>query len=1316
MNSTKVRLRRLILGMSVEDAQSKFDSPESCSVVRIAHERHNLGVLHELHVAQRARNRLSPERKCHICRYTKPSVRGFQGYTKRFPEDYTVVELWGDDPPDAPSPPPAREAALIDSRIANEKALFTSHRSLVLSALSSASDVLKEIALAELTERRKSGSLVASQPASVVDRLVGTVTEATEKGYKRLSSSTHLLEPIVMSLSLCSKKEKEVGEAFQSALLGLPAQDGDISYSLWVSGALIADDTLTSEFPYHVAKYVVNDTAESTPHRLPKAEVQLYFSPELYQLNRAIGKAGIAMLRSFIGHAMKQQHGPTPLSPSMILNSTLDEQQTYNLRCSGGAEGVRIPWIHRTTSKVSTITGIALHVNDSDEKATTEQKKEAISLVWKIWGHLIKDLHVYGDPDCLHVSIDRDKEVRENEESIVEVRQLEEESTSELMTSIEHSVAPSDAGGRKRTRPKKQYIPIAADFTVVECLLERKGLAHNMVVEDIVESLVTMQKQASDMVRLSAVEEIGTVSALKQAIPVLYAPKIVVSHAGVIENRSHSFQRIRIRGSSLAHIQALASDLTSGGHFTKRVESLTDCPQLPPNLSFHSSGSGHNNRTLGHNIGMPTRSHGGKIQRNQTTQVLDHMVVSDEERAFWRDHYYSLSAVKLIFHDRVEPPDALNYKLVSPRLHDHLQMIGKLSADEEDDLSTEGEAAKQPKGKPRRRKRTKKVDLHSIKPEKMFEYLCTDKEAACALYDLTLGECSGYEYQVRVGHIPSGDVERVLPACNSLAAKGFINYFGATRFASYTKMNIHPGMHLLKGQFRAAAHVIVQQFYVDAAMHAEKCRTGAAFPKLGHLNGSGYHLSDFSRGNQSVSTRGTALQKVLSNAIQASMMISGGEDGMQWDASRADSLDDPCADAFRNVVGPKACRIIVNEFLSFVWNDLVNQRLLRYGTFAVLPGDLVRKHPDAPRHSVAYQELRYVSKADIQQGKYGSWDVVLPIPGANVQLPDNYTSDLYVVTLNRWGLHFNPESRQWDCFYPRVESNSSAILSSPYRALSDSFALHEEELGCQTQFSSDSTFERSATARQNNNSTALTVTGEGGEWDVRPDLAKQHGNLLNLRFDASYRAPLMRPGPSFQWQLNRGAVSDPYQRWSQSILHRAAPLTSSSSTSTDSISLLQRSTGECESLAVGSSFARNHLHYRPTSSSQRRRRTLPIPPKPHWLATNCESTLMLRFAFPPGVYPSMLLRELTKMDVNSPDVVDIDKPLVDLKPSSSFQDLRPDQQELYHRHLTKRRKARFVHDRPRALSLALLHQQIFRSGGVRHSLIPTLRSYDSVSK
>ncbi|CCW66424.1 unnamed protein product [Phytomonas sp. Hart1] len=1452
MKVNRCRLRRVILGMSIEDAKSKFDSPDARTFLRFAQERHRRGVLHELHFAQRLRDGVASERKCHIRRFAKPTVRGFQAYAKPTPADYVVVELWR-------RPALARESRALqgingdkgslwggNEKVAREKTTFHAHKTRVLSTLTDAFRQVREDVLAELIGRRQSGALIAGQQESLVDRLIGEVSEASDKGYKSLSSSTHLLEPVGMSVGICGKKDRVVLDAFNSSQLRFPAREGDISYSLWVSGALIADDGLISEFPYHVAKYIVSEAYDSSPQRPPRVEVEVYFLPELYQLEKVVGKAGIAAIRRFIGKVMMRQHEPTPLSTSLLLNTAESELGLYNLYTPDNDEVIQIPWMQQIKAKVSTITGIILNAEEDTEGVKIEKKKEGVSLVWKAWGHLIKDLHVHGDRDFLYISIDRQKEKKENDEHIMELKLLEKTNAKEVneLAKSNDVVTQHKAllkKGSRRVERSSQYVPLPADFVVLECLLERKGLPFKMVVEDISESLTEMQTEALDMLRLSFMNEIEDLEESSlDFIPVLYAPKVVISNAGIIEDRTHSFQRIRIRGSCLAHVEALASSLAEGHWFTdlsKRVSPLlafSSSSTKPPNLSFstsrgpHSAALATSNALVGHqltSVSAAIARDGHRFQPHQTIQMNDYLTITSEERGFWKENYYRLSEIKIVFHSRVDPQDAkaVSGHALSPRLTKHLRIVSRRLSNDADDQpeGDEGEGAKFGKTSPKnsaraKRKRDSKApDLSEIPPEKAFEYLCTDTEAGSAVYDLRVGDSEGYSYAITLTNIPGVDAASLVkPAVQAVQNKGFINYFGPNRFASYTIVNMHPGLHLLKDEFRAAAGIIVQQFYLDRAIAAEGRRTGWPFSRgFPPARAGGFRLPDFAKGaaRQSVGAHGTMLQKVLHNALQAAQLLDG-EDGLEG-LSRADSsssassfggasqrgraraaasplLDsgDPCAEAFVNLIGPRICRILIDEFLSFVWNDILNQRLQRYGTFAILPGDLVRKHPGASAHSGLPDELVYASRKDVEGGKYRAWDVVLPIPGAQIRLPDNHTADLYIVTLKRYGLVFNPESKQWGCFYPKgdlSEGGSDALLSpssafslnsfttagSPYRPLTSSSAGLEEELINSTAFYEPifSSFERGAGGGMEVISPSFSYSSSpvDDEGPIREDLQWQRGNSLGLLIPAGYRSPLYHPASSLGWKLVDAQTADPYHRWSSTITQTfARPTTLLSSPANpinshphnninnshhsgdrspneDDLMDLEKAKGESSiapsativpssgvssrkllfssnapSFSSSSSSSRcsvlslNHRPYRPRS--RRWPPSLPLPQTPYWLTSQINARLELRFTLPLGVYPSMLLRELTKMDVNSSDIIDIDKPPQDRR-VRSWTELTAEQQATYRKYLAGRRQQRFRVEQPRALSLALLHQHIFRSGGVRNSLIPTLRSYDSVS-
>lgn len=1547
MNRSRCSFRRLILGLSIEDAQSKFDTPESRNLLRVAHERYNHGIYHELQIAQRQRNGLAPERKCHISRFTKPSVRGFQAYVKDSPDDYVVREVW-EDPDEASTESPnhaespqgssvghsnevQREVA-VSPRIRQERSSFKEAKDLVLSTLGSALDLVAESVMAELTERRQSGALISKDhQMSVVDRLVGDVAESNAKGYKSLSSSSHLLEPVEMTVTLFGRKDAAEQQAFKNPLMAVPASEGDISYSLWVAGGIIANDELMREFPFHVAKFVAPEAAAAAAgNKLPHVEVEVYFSPDLFQLEKSVGQNGIFMLRQFIGRVMMRQHEPSPTSPSLLLGAADEEERVlykiYDPLVDQGS--IRVPWVRKVTTKVSTVTGVVFSAEDSDENPSVDRMRAAVTALWRAWGHLVKDLHVHGDLDYLYVTISRIQELEGNEEYIAELKELEAtrdpgaEHVLQLegaTSSIQHAAASSSldayAAGSRKGGARKRYVPLPSDFVVIECTLERKGLPHNMVVEDITQTLSDMQHEQLEMQRLSVLDAIdgeadagggkkarGAAAGADTLVPVFYEPKVVVSHAGTLENGTHSFQRIRIRGSCRAHVVALMDALQDevSDYFTERFlpssaartedsEALkssqiaSSALPLPKNLSFRAVHASRDEKStqrrgsVGHtalsSAGVVERTgdatSAGRHARNQTLTLApdSSSIVTSDERRFWKENYYRLSDVKVVYHDRVDAEDVLgkSVEALPQRVKEHLALVnrhlsqsegaeGGISDGTDAGAGHSTAASEKRKSKKAAKKKGKKnskaakkqatdiATLH-LPPEKLFEYLCTDMEVESTRYDLRVGDCVTYDYMLNLRRIPDKHLSLVTPAVTSVAAKGFINYYGPQRFATYTKMNMHPGLHLLKGEYKAAAHILVQQFYLDAAMEAERQRTGQAFPRMQALQGyGGTRLPDFLRSGtrRSVVEHGSAMQKVLYNALQASELISGDYDG---DAARAAPNnhsaasrtqqhqqrgiaaqagepnlglgvdDDPCAEAFLRVIGPRACAMLVQEFLSFVWNEIVNQRLQRYGSFTLLPGDLVRRggvsfHADGDDSDTGAplaRQISYASRSDIERGVFTPYDLLLPLPGANIQLPQNHTEDLYVVTLQRYGLPFDAESRQWQCFSPSRTPLSMGEGSgggvSPYYSLTSTFALMEEELGNRTP-STD------ALSRSSDNRLSLTAAeaeGDAGEGfdatGLRPDLRPLPGgggNALGLTIEAAYRHPLVQPdGEKMQWRLIKGAVGDPYQRWGLATqaqvraneataaalrLYGAPPNAAvgsgagqveepgwsslgkrtslpqlpASTTATTAAAGALTSTGttgktpaSATTAAIALPFARSPQAARAAAvyrspkrwsggsqlvrrsgvaspqgggeaarAAAARTRFRRAPSAPSWLPRHHGSVLQLHLRLAAGVYPGMLLRELLKMDVSTPDIVDLNRSESSRgdRRARSWQELTPDQRATYEKWIAKRRQQRRFVQRPRAIGLALLHQQIFRSSGVRRSLLPSLRSYDSVSK
>lgn len=100
--------------------------------------------------------------------------------------------------------------------------------------------------------------------------------------------------------------------------------------------------------------------------------------------------------------------------------------------------------------------------------------------------------------------------------------------------------------------------------------------------------------------------------------------------------------------------------------------------------------------------------------------------------------------------------------------------------------------------------------------------------------------------------------------------------------------------------------------------------------------------------------------------------------------------EDGCAKGFLNL--PYASRLFyVHSYCSYVWNQAVTKRIQQHG-YQILPGDLVLNHDGEPKH---------VGQDDIERGLYTFNDIVFPLPGTNVQLPENGSKDVYLQLLSK---------------------------------------------------------------------------------------------------------------------------------------------------------------------------------------------------------------------------------------------------------------------------------------------------------------------------
>nr|XP_054752354.1 pseudouridylate synthase PUS7L-like [Lytechinus pictus] len=207
--------------------------------------------------------------------------------------------------------------------------------------------------------------------------------------------------------------------------------------------------------------------------------------------------------------------------------------------------------------------------------------------------------------------------------------------------------------------------------------------------------------------------------------------------------------------------------------------------------------------------------------------------------------------------------------------------------------------------------------------------------------------------------------------------KGFINYFGEQRFGasshdpSQALTTISPadvGHAILQGEYKEAVSLILSPDDgpcanpSDPTNVAKRCfqQTGSPREALKQM--------------PAMKTRECLLLKAL---------------------NRHGTDDEGCIKALMNI--PHNMRqMYIHAFCSLLWNQVASWRMRYYGYHAV-EGDLVcTTDPEAKVHTV--------TEDDIAQDKYTIMEVMLPLPGNNIQYPSHTAGGEYQRRLDEAGL------------------------------------------------------------------------------------------------------------------------------------------------------------------------------------------------------------------------------------------------------------------------------------------------------------------------
>jgi tRNA pseudouridine13 synthase len=354
-----------------------------------------------------------------------------------------------------------------------------------------------------------------------------------------------------------------------------------------------------------------------------------------------------------------------------------------------------------------------------------------------------------------------------------------------------------------------------------------------------------------------------------------------------------------------------------------------------------------------------------------------------------------------------------------------------------------------------------------------------------------LGDLKGNHFSLVLRNVNEDD-ETIHKACNSVLKCGFLNYFGLQRFGKGGARSHDIGKSIFKSDWKK---VCEQLFY-----HREGDRDD--FKQAKNYFFEKEYKKAFDLVPQKCFTERTVLEGLIKqpNDFYAAYMK----------VSRNTSL--LCAHAYQ----------------SYIWNMAVTERIRVYGYKCVV-GDIVPVSNAELIDNIAMEDndisfqnseeiaskgddfqstrklkegdVRILTKADVESNKFTICDVILPLPGSDIILPDNIIGQFYIDLLSKDGLSLKvfkecsltfrllgayrrmiqfPKDFKWSVVYyedPNAELVSTEFTSmrSTYGKMGSSFSMSstENSPGTTISMASGATTNESVITKENSNSTSI---------------------------------------------------------------------------------------------------------------------------------------------------------------------------------------------------------------------------------------------------
>ena len=257
---------------------------------------------------------------------------------------------------------------------------------------------------------------------------------------------------------------------------------------------------------------------------------------------------------------------------------------------------------------------------------------------------------------------------------------------------------------------------------------------------------------------------------------------------------------------------------------------------------------------------------------------------------------------------------------------------------------------------------------------------------------------TGNRHEVVLRRIPTKQQGFIGDALDCVEKSGFLNYFPHTAFSGRMRNGIIFGAHLLHGEFRAIVNLLID--------------TGD--PKVTVVDGEDTH------GNPHTKKSGIAAHRsVQQNAItttefttvNASLRSLLKNTDFDDEPSLADVDEAHAQSVIKKSISKATLSHWMNEMCCMIWNRAVSCRVACFGAFCVLPGDIVQRNG----------KYVFISEEDIAAKRVSYSDVLMPIPGSDVSLPQNECALMYERIFDEFRLPH--EMDKW----------TSGVLDNPIR-------------------------------------------------------------------------------------------------------------------------------------------------------------------------------------------------------------------------------------------------------------------------------------------